>query len=123
MKRQFETIRESAGRPGRFGFCASVVLGLALSGPAHANEVTDWEQVLFQAALSAQTSPLNMARFSAIYNSAVFDAVNGIERRFTPIYVQPKGPRSASVRAEASREFHLVAIHILVLSRPETRRT
>jgi PAP2 superfamily len=119
MKRQFETIRESAGRPGRFGFCASVVLGLALSGPAHANEVTDWEQVLFQAALSAQTSPLNMARFSAIYNSAVFDAVNGIERRFTPIYVQPKGPRSASVRAAAT----MAAYTILVKLYPSQRAT
>ena len=101
MKMQFETIRESAGRRGRFGFCASLLLGLALSGPAHANEVTDWEQVLFQAALSAGTPSLNLTRFSAIYNAAVFDAVNGIERRFTPIHVQPKGPRNASVRAAA----------------------
>ena len=119
MNRQFETIRESAGRPGRFGFGASVVLALALNGPAHANEVTDWEQILFQAALSAQTSPLNMARFSAIYNSAVFDAVNGIERRFTPIYVQPRGPRNASVRAAAT----MAAYTILVKLYPSQRAT
>jgi len=119
MKRQFETIRESAGRPGRFGFCVSVVLGLALSGPAHANEVTDWDQVLFQAALSAQTSPLNMTRFSAIFHSAVFDSVNGIERRFTPIYVPSTGPRNASVRAAAT----MAAYAILVKLYPSQKAT
>ena len=102
MKKQLKMIHTYAGRRGWFGFFAAVLLGSALSGPAHANEVTDWEQVLFQAALSAQTSSLNLTRLSAIYNSAVFDAVNGIERRYTPIYVQSRGPRNASVRAAAT---------------------
>lgn len=119
MKKQLKTIRVSAGRPGRFGFVASFVLGLALVGPAPANEVTDWEQVLFQAALTAQTSPLNMTRFSAIYNSAVFDAVNGVERRFSPIHVQSKGPRNASVRAAAT----MAAYTILVKLYPGQRAT
>src|SRR5690242_7848313 len=39
MKMQFETIRESAGRRDRFGLCASLLPGLALSGPAHAMRV------------------------------------------------------------------------------------
>jgi hypothetical protein len=34
-------------------------------------------------------------------HSAIFDAVNGIERRYTPIHVEPNAPRGASKRAAA----------------------
>ena len=42
----------------------------------------------------------------------MFDAVNGIERRFTPIYVQPKGPRSASVRAAATMAAYTILVKL-----------
>jgi hypothetical protein len=40
-------------------------------------------------------------RILAIEQAAVFDAVNGIERSFTHIYVKPNGPHAASSRAAA----------------------
>src|SRR5207249_3856599 len=66
-----------------------------------ADEVTDWNQLMFQAALVAKTSPLVMTRVAAIVQAAVFDAVNGIERRYTPIHVEPAAARGASRRAAA----------------------
>jgi membrane-associated phospholipid phosphatase len=68
---------------------------------ARADEVTDWNQLMFQAALVAKTSPLVMTRVAAIVQAAVFDAVNGIERRYTPIHVEPAAARGASRRAAA----------------------
>ena len=79
-----------------------VVMLLAFVAPARADEVTDWNRIMFQAALvPPATSPLVMGRVAAIVQAAVFDAVNGIERRFTPIHVEPAAPRGASRRAAA----------------------
>ena len=36
---------------------------------------------------------------TAIVHASMFDALNGIERRYTPIHVQPDAPRGASRRA------------------------
>ena len=68
---------------------------------ASADEVTDWNQILFRAALVAGSSPLTMTRNTAIVQAAVYDAVNGIERRYTPIHVPATGPAGASLRAAA----------------------
>ena len=56
-------------------------------------------------------APLS-TRLGAIVQSAVFDAVNGIERRYTSIHVEPAGPRGASRAAAAASAAHetLVAL-------------
>ena len=69
-----------------------VVLIVGGSALARANEVTDWNEMLFRASAVASASPLNMTRNSALVEAAVFDAVNGIEKRYTPIHVDPAGP-------------------------------
>ena len=78
----------------------SLVFG-AIVSIARPDEVTDWNKTLFQAALVAKTSPVAITRTAAIFESSVFDAVNGIDRRFTPIHVQEAGPRRACKRAAA----------------------
>ena len=78
---------------------ALLVLGTAAT--AAADEVTDWNRTFFRAALIAGSSPLATTRLSAILEAAVFDAVNGIERRYAPVHVAPAGPSGASVRAAA----------------------
>ncbi|HEY1337336.1 MAG TPA: vanadium-dependent haloperoxidase [Bryobacteraceae bacterium] len=82
----------------RIGF--SVVAAMC-AATANANEITDWNAVLFRAALAAGTTPLAMTRVGAIVQASVFDAVNGIERRYTPIHVTADAPRGASKRAAA----------------------
>jgi len=77
-------------------------LTTAVTGAAGANEVTDWNQIMFQAALvPPATNPLVMTRVSAIVESSVFDAVNGIARKYAPIHVAPAAPKGASRRAAA----------------------
>ena len=73
---------------------------------AQADEVTDWNRILFQADLTAKTPPILTSRNAAIVQASVFDAVNGIERRYTPVHVTPAAPSGASVRAAAVAAAH-----------------
>lgn len=80
---------------------SNAVLCFCFSATTKADEVTDWNQQLQQALLTANTSPIVSTRTSAIVHAAVFDAVNGIERRYEPIHVNFSAPRGASRRAAA----------------------
>src|SRR5207245_8337071 len=74
----------------------AVVFASLSIATARADEVTDWNQIMFQTALVAKTSPLDMTRNAAIVQSSVYDAVNGISRRYTPIHVKPAARFQAS---------------------------
>jgi len=91
----------------------AVLVITALNGVVRADVVTDWNRIMAQTVLAAKTSPLVTTRVVAIVQAAVFDAVNGIERRFTPIHVQPGAPRGASRRAAAIQAAYatLVALY------------
>jgi hypothetical protein len=75
---------------------------------ARADDVTDWNQAMFRAGLIAGTSNQAMTRVAAMVQVAVFDAVNGIERRYTPIHVTPSGPADASERAAAVEAAYVI---------------
>jgi hypothetical protein len=67
-----------------------------------ADEVTDWNQIMLAATIAPPATPgPTSTRGTAIVQAAVFDAVNGIERRYTPIHVPPAAPAGASKRAAA----------------------
>jgi hypothetical protein len=79
----------------------TALLAITLSGSARADVVTEWNQLAQQALLNANTSPIASSRVLAIVQASVFDAVNGIERRYTPIHVDFDAPAGASRRAAA----------------------
>ena len=82
-------------------FYLATLVALA-SGMAAADEVTDWNRIMLDALLIAPAPAAPLAeRPAAIVMAAVFDAVNGIERRYTPIHVSLDAPRGASKRAAA----------------------
>jgi hypothetical protein len=58
-----------------------------------------------------------MSRVAAIVQASVYDAVNGIERRYTPIHVAPAAPRGASRRAAA-----IQAAYASLVMGPDRRR-
>ncbi len=62
---------------------------LCLAAPARADVVTEWNELAFRVALISGASAQNAGRVAAIMQSAVFDALNGIERRYTPVHVAP----------------------------------
>jgi PAP2 superfamily len=67
-----------------------VVCGfLSWAAPTRADVVTDWNKLAFRVSLIGGASSLNAGRVAAIVQAAVFDALNGIDRRYTPIHVAP----------------------------------
>src|SRR5260370_37592803 len=80
----------------------ATVLAIGASQTVHAEEVTDWNQIMLAATITPPATPgPTSTRGTAIVQAAVFDAVNGIERRYTPIHVPPAAPPGASKRAAA----------------------
>jgi len=90
---------------------AFVVIAL-VGGTAWADEITDWNQTMLRAALVAGTSPPATSRVAAIVQAAVFDAVNGIARRYTPIHVEPAGPAGASREAAAVQAAYATLVQL-----------
>jgi hypothetical protein len=81
---------------------------------AQADEIIDWNRNLFEAARLnvPPTSALAVTRNAALVQSAVFDAVNGIDRRFTPVHVDPAAPEGASKRAAAVQAAYAMLIRL-----------
>ena len=98
---------------------AKLLLGLAFltslfTTTVRADEVSDWNRNLFEAARLnvPSTSPLVVTRNAAIVQAAVFDALNGIERRYTSIHVEPAAPRGASRRAAVVQAAYAVLVRL-----------
>ncbi len=92
--------------------CGALLLALTVAVPARADEVLDWNRFMLETAKAAAANPLNMSRFAAIVSTSVYDAVNGIERRYTPLHVAPDAPRGASRRAAAVQAAYAQLIRI-----------
>ena len=54
----------------------------------HPDQVLEWNQVFIDTLVATNTANSSSQRLGAIVHTAVFDAYNGIERRYTPIFVQ-----------------------------------
>jgi hypothetical protein len=83
------------------------VLPLAMAGALRADEVTDWHEHML---VALGPSPIVGSRDAALVSAAVFDAVNGIERRYAPIHVPADAPRGASKRAAAVQAAYAVLL-------------
>ena len=84
-----------------------LVLPLSLAGAVRADEVTDWHEHML---VALGPSPIVGSRDAALVSAAVFDAVNGIERRYAPIHVPADAPRGASKRAAAVQAAYRILI-------------
>ena len=52
------------------------------------DQVLEWNQIFIETLIATNTPNSSSQRLGAIVHTAVFDAYNGIERRYTPIFVQ-----------------------------------
>src|SRR5579862_9138706 len=92
----------------RLMLCASLACGIGMS-----DELTDWNQLLLTSMLTAPVTPAPVtSRVAAIFQSAVFDAVNGIDRRYTPIYVPAAAAPGASRRAAAVQAAYAMLVNL-----------
>jgi len=64
-----------------------------------ASELLDWNQIFIDALIATNTPNSSSQRLGAIVHTAIFDAYNGIERRYTQVFVQERAPEGASRRA------------------------
>lgn len=79
-------------------------LAIALPAAGAADEVIDWNVVMLRAIGTAVPPPgPAQGRVAAIVHVSMFDALNGIERRFTPIHVAAEAPKGASRRAAVAQ--------------------
>ena len=90
---------------------AILIVGIALLIPSTAktahesqesvpvDQVLEWNQIFIDTLIATTTANSSSQRLGAIVHTAIFDAYNGIEQRYTPIFVSSAAPRGASRRA------------------------
>ena len=67
--------------------------------PENPNQVLEWNQIFIDTLIATNTANSSSQRLGAIVHTAIFDAYNGVERRYTPIFVHDEAPRRTSRRA------------------------
>ncbi|HEY3212039.1 MAG TPA: hypothetical protein VGL16_02365 [Actinomycetota bacterium] len=58
----------------------------------HPDQVLEWNQIFIDTLIATNTANSSSQRLGAILHTAIFDAYNGIERRYTPIFVDEEAP-------------------------------
>ncbi len=91
---------------------------VATSAVAGADVVTDWNRTMIAGLEAANPPPPMASRIGAIVQTSVFDAVNGIERRYTPVHVDPAAPRGASRAAAAASAAYTALVALMPAQKP-----
>jgi hypothetical protein len=88
-----------------------VLVGLSVT--VHADVITDWNDKVVAAGVQARQSPMVHTRNAAIVHVAMFEAINAIDRRYTPYRVQvsPAAGTSREAAAAAAAHFTMVRLY------------
>jgi hypothetical protein len=70
------------------------------------NQVLEWNQIFIDTLRETGTANSSSQRLGAIVHTAMFDAYNGIERRYEPVFVGHSAPPGASRRAAVVAAAH-----------------
>jgi hypothetical protein len=92
---------------------AIVVLLLAASVFASADEVVRWNRIANDAAVGAQADPMTESRIFTILHVAIHDAVNAIDRRYEPYRAQKLSAPGASIDAAIAAAAHATLIQLM----------
>ena len=91
--------------------CALLMIVGAMVHPNRAqNVVREWNQNAMQAIRTANTNFTLHARIMAMVHAAIFDSINGIDRRYTPVHVDWAAVPGASRRAAAVQAAYTVLV-------------
>lgn len=90
---------------------ASVLVGLPVA--AHADVITDWNEKMVAAGVQSRQPPFVHTRSAAILHVAMFEALNAIDRRYTPYRLQlaPPAETSREVASAAAAHYTLVRLY------------
>jgi hypothetical protein len=65
-----------------------------------------WNQIFINTLIATNTANSSSQRLGAIVHTAIFDAYNGIEKRYTHVMVEPNAPAGANRRAAVVAAAH-----------------
>ena len=114
----------------RFAAAFLLGVGLLVSAPveraqtsseesAPVNQVLEWNQIFIDTLIATNTANSSSQRLGAIVHTAIFDAYNGIERRYTPVFVQDEAPKGASRRAAVIAAAYTALVGLFPARQPE----
>jgi hypothetical protein len=96
------------------GVAVVAALGVSSTAPGRSTEnpdqVLEWNQVFINTLIVTNTANSSSQRLGAIVHTAIFDAYNGIDRRYTPIFVHDSAPAGASRRAAVIAAAHTALV-------------
>ena len=90
----------------------------ARPGTTQADTVTRWNLTMIAGLEAASIPPPPAARIGAIVQASVFDAVNGIARRYTPYHVASAAPPGASRDAAAASAAYTALVALIPAQKP-----
>lgn len=100
----------------------ATVLALSAStstaASASSNVAMDWNRTMIGALETSHLPPPQSMRVGAIVQASVFDALNGIEGRYTPIRVQPAAPPGASRAAAVAGAAYEALVGLFPAQKP-----
>src|SRR3981189_2656416 len=79
-------------------------------GEKNPEQVLEWNQIFIDTLIATNTANSSSQRLGAIVHPAIFDAYNGIEQRYTPIFFHAKAPDGASRRAAVIAAAHTALV-------------
>src|SRR5688572_68807 len=89
-----------------------LIFSLILITPSRAiaDVVTDWNTAALNAIRANRTSPPEASRTLAILHVAIYDAINGIDRRHEPYFVRSEVQAGVNKEAAGSAAAHRVLV-------------
>ena len=81
-------------------------------------EVLEWNQIFIDTLVTTNTANSSSQRLGAIVHTAIFDAYNGIERRYTPVFFENEAPHGASRRAAVIAAAHTALVGLFPSQQP-----
>src|ERR1700712_237389 len=103
--------------PAKFRTLLAIALTAAFAGAAHADVIMDWNAKADAIAAEKQVLPAQQSRAMSMLHIAMFEAVNAIERRYTPYQLTLFADRSTSKEAAAAA----AAYDILLATYPDQK--
>jgi hypothetical protein len=76
----------------------------------HPNQVLEWNQIFIDTLIATNTANSSSQRLGATVHTAIFDAYNGIEQRYTHVFVPPDALPGASRRAAVIAAAHATLV-------------
>lgn len=82
----------------------------SLADPRGPDMVLQWNEIMENTVRAAGVPPPGQARPPAMVHAAIFDAVNGIDREYTPYLVTGRAPGGARAEAAAAQAAYAVLV-------------